>query len=81
MTDQEKQNWIAHYYYCRGRISGIWDFAVWKNGHPVVGALERPYADVIAPIKKEMEDIRLKLKMTDCELTACEGCPDCRGIR
>jgi hypothetical protein len=46
---------MSHDWYM-GRITGICDYAIWKNGTRVVGCMERPLRTVLEEIQKEARD-------------------------
>lgn len=68
---------IYEYGALTGKINGYWDLAIWRNGIPVVGVSETPYKDKVEPLLRRKSEIRAELKMSDCDITQCKGCPDC----
>lgn len=45
-----------------GKIEGIRDYAIWHNGEQLVGCLEKPLKEVIAPYRQEQMELLAKLK-------------------
>jgi hypothetical protein len=41
--------------FLKGKIDGIRDYAIWKNGDQFVGCLEKPLREVLDPYQKEIE--------------------------
>jgi hypothetical protein len=41
--------------YLHGRIDATADYAVWKNGTQYVGVMQRPLAEIIKPMRDEID--------------------------
>lgn len=46
---------LARIAFLRGKIEGIRDYAIWKNGEQLVGCLQRPLPEVLAPYIREID--------------------------
>lgn len=75
MTEQEKLYYELGFQ--KGRISGVWDFAIHRDGRMLVGCLERDYRDVTRPNLDKIQAILQKMNKTECQAMDCPGCPDC----
>lgn len=40
--------------FLRGKIEGITDYAIWRNGEQLVGCLETPLKEVLQPMLDEL---------------------------
>ncbi len=79
MTQKEKQ--LVEYGMLKGMLDMAWNLAIWKNGTPVVSVAEKPFKDFAKPMQEDMEELRILLKMSDCEIMSCKGCPDCKASK
>lgn len=46
--------------FLEGQIEGIRAYAIWRNGEQLVGCLEKPLEEVLAPLQKEIEELKQK---------------------
>ena len=48
--------------YLTGRIDGIEDFAVWKDGERYIGCMQTNIKEILKPYKDEIEKLESELK-------------------
>ena len=56
-----KETLIYEHAFLEGCIEGIRDYAIWRNGEQLVGCLERPLKEVIAPLEQKSAKIKAQL--------------------
>lgn len=45
--------------FLEGVIEGIELYAIWRDGQQLVGCMERPLKEVLAPYKEELERLKM----------------------
>jgi len=49
--------------FLKGKIDGIRDYAIWKNGEQLVGCRQKPLHEVLEPYEKEIETLTEKYNL------------------